>query len=114
MPIALLGCCVWYLYLSSLPALGRNWLLAMLLNPFGIIGILCIAAHQIGVNYLRDRLHHDMTLTARLILCIPGRVEGLYKQQYGSDLALNFVRRVGIVAFGSLVIGALVYHSRLR
>lgn len=49
-PVLLLGGYAWYLYLFSLPAIGRSWVLSMVSNPFGLVGILCIAAYEIGIN----------------------------------------------------------------
>ncbi len=108
LPLMLLGAWAWYFYLFSLPNSGRNWFLCMFLNPFGVVGILCLVAHEIGVHYLRDQLQHDARLTTRLILCVPGRATALYKEQYGSDLLVNFVRGIRFVAFGSLAVGMLV------
>jgi hypothetical protein len=112
-PLMALGVYAWYLYLFSLPATGRNWFLPIFLSPFGIVGILCLVAHEIGINYLRDQLPRGGNLKARLALCIPGRVLVLYKARFGGDHSVEFVRTMRLAAFASFAIGMVVCNWKL-
>lgn len=82
----------------------------MFLNPFGLVGIVSIAVHEVGVHYLRDQLNGAAELKNRLILCIPGTVLPLYKKRYGRDSAVKFVITMRFIAFGSFVIDMIVYN----
>ncbi|HEY8671753.1 MAG TPA: hypothetical protein VIL63_12990 [Terriglobales bacterium] len=111
-PVLLLGGYAWYLYVFSLPAIGRNWVLSMVSNPFGVVGILCIAAYEIGISYLRDQMPDEAGFLARLKLCVPGRVLALYRKQRGSDLAVKVLGRLRFAAFASFAIGMLISNWR--
>lgn len=113
LPITLGGICAWYLYLFSLPSVGRNWLLAIFLNPLGVVGILCIAAYQVLVSYMRSQLHHDGRLPTRLMLCLFGGTTPLYKRQHGSDLMVKLVDRIRVAGFVSLATAMLLTQWKL-
>ena len=100
-PLLVLGAYAWYLYLNSLPANGRNFVLSRFGNPFGVITILCISAYQCGIYYLRDRLPRDADFSSRLVLLVPGRVLTAYKEQHGTDLAVKVLRSLALAAFVS-------------
>ena len=112
LPVLLLGGYAWYLYLFSLPAIGLNWVLSMFSNPFGLVGILCIGAYEIGISYLRDQIPIEGGFLARLNLCLPGRVLELYRKQRGSDLAVKVIRWLQFAAFGSFAIAMFVSNWR--
>jgi hypothetical protein len=97
-PLALLGLYCWYVYLSSLPAAGRNSVISTYWNPLGVTGILCILVHQTGISYLRDQLPREKSFFSRLALCVPGRVLALYKKLHGTDRAVKVVRAFGLAA----------------
>lgn len=109
-PIALLGLYCWYIYLSSLSAAGRNFLVSIYWNPFAVTGILFILVHQIGVSYLRDQLPREKDFFSRLALCVPGRVLALYKKLHGTDWAVMAIRAFGFAAFLSFLIVMLVFN----
>jgi hypothetical protein len=113
LPVMALGVWAWYFYLVSLQGPGRRWLLSMFLNPFGILGVICIAAHGIGINYLRDRLPRKEGLGSRLSLCIPGWVIANYKELNGNDALVKLVRSTGIAAFVMLTLSIVIYNWRL-
>jgi hypothetical protein len=109
--------CVYVVYccLSSFPAVERNFVFSTFGNPLCVIAILCIAAHQIGIGYLRDQLIPHLNSSSRLALLVPGRVLALYKQQHINDLAVKTLRRIRLVAFVSFSIGMLVANlDRIR
>ena len=114
-PVALLGLCAWYLYLSSLQAEARRFLLSSFGNPLCVLGILCVAAYQIGILYLRDQLPRPSRFASRLELLIPGRVRALYEKQHGRDSAVKTIGRIGLSGFISGCIGMLVANwDRIR
>lgn len=113
LPLMGLGVWAWYLYLLSLEGPARHWLLSMFLSPLGLFGIICIAAYETGVSYLRDHLPPAESLGARLRLCIPGRAIGSYKKIHGSDPLVKVIRGFGVAAFVAVAIGALVSNWKL-
>jgi hypothetical protein len=108
LPVVFMCVYVLYSYLSSFPSAERNFVFSTFGNPVCVIAILCIAAHQIGIGYLRDQLTPDLNSSSKLALVVPGRVLALYKQERGNDLAVKALRRIRLVAFVSFSIGMLV------
>jgi hypothetical protein len=88
--------------------MGRRFILTTLENPFTLLSILLIMAHQAGIGYLRDHLTGQTDLIWRIALIIPGRVSQLYAQQYGADWAARAVRGIRFVALGSGAITVLL------
>jgi hypothetical protein len=114
--VLLLSVYAWYFYLSSIPARGLDFLVAMFENPFVAIAILFIFAHETGVRYMRDQLPSEASLGSRLALLLPGRVLFLYQERHGRDLAVKVLGRIRFAAFVSFSIGMLwvnwqrIYH----
>jgi hypothetical protein len=107
-PLGFLALYGLYRWLSTLPEMGRRFILTTLENPFVLPSVLLIMAHQAGLGYLRDRLTRQTDLIWRIALLIPGRVSQLYAQQYGADWAARAVRGIRFVALGSGAIGVLL------
>jgi hypothetical protein len=115
LPVVFMCVYVLYSYLSSFPAAERNFVFSTFGNPVCAVAILCIAAHQIGIGYLRDQLTPDLNSSARLALVVPGRVLALYKQERGNNLAVKALRRIRVVAFVLFSIGVFVANwERIR
>ena len=115
--LPLLFTCVYvlYSYLSSFPSAERNFVFSTFGNPVCVIAILFIAAHQIGIGYLRDQLTPDLNSSSRLALVVPGRVLALYKKKRGNDLAVKALRRIRLVAFVLFSIGVFAANwNRIR
>ena len=108
LPVLFICVYVMHSYLFSFPAAERNFLFSTFENPLCVVAILCIAAHQIGIGYLRDQLIPDLNSSSRLALVVPGRVLALYKQEHGNNLAVKALRRMRLVAFLLFSIGVFV------
>lgn len=115
LPVVLVCVYALYSYLSSFPAPERNFVFSTFKSPMCVIAILCIAAHQIGIGYLRDQLTPDLNSSSRLALVVPGRVLALYKQERGNNLAVKALRRIRLVAFVLFSIGIFIANwDRIR
>lgn len=106
-PINLLGIYALYLYLSSLPASGREFAKSIYWNPFWVFGIAGIFAYQLGFSYLRGQLPDSADFGSRVALLVPGTVLARYKKQFGSDLAVRVLRAITIFTGTALTIGIL-------
>lgn len=113
LPVLVMIVYVFHFYLFSFSFPERHFLFSTFGNPLCVIAILCIAAHQMGIGYLRDQLPPDFNPFARLALIVPGRVLALYKQEHGNDLAVKALRRIRLVAFILFSIGVFVANRDL-
>ena len=111
-PLWLLSLYGLYCWFSTLPEMGRRFILTTLENPFVLVSVLLIMVHQAGLGYLRDHLTVQTDLTWRIGLLIPGMVSRLYAQQYGEDWAARAVRGIRFVALGSGAVGVLLTSWR--
>jgi hypothetical protein len=107
----LAGMFAWYLWLLTIPPLGRRFVFSVLENPFmdaSLLGFLCIG---ILTAYMRDRLESPRSWPSFLA---PGKVLQDYAQQYGEDSTIKALGRIRWVSIGLFFVGVCLISWNQR
>jgi hypothetical protein len=107
-PETLVGAYIWYLFLSTVPADVRQFVISTLGNPLCVAALLGVASYRLGTTYLRDQLPISTNFTSRMALLFPGRVVALYVERYGEDASIRILTKIRILSLTLFTTGMLL------
>jgi len=106
------GCALYYAYMNFWPGMAREKFVAIYTTPFGIMGILGILAHEVGVSYMKDQIQFKDNFATRLHIAMPGTALVLFKQQYAGNPLIKVLRIIRITAFIMLAIAMMIGYRK--